>query len=83
MTTEEDIRKIREMMESLFKQNIAEKLNKLTKTEIKIYDLTGEKGQAEIIKILNVSSKTISKVWQKLEGGGLLIKEGTKYRKII
>ncbi|MCK4553203.1 hypothetical protein KAT80_03290 [Candidatus Pacearchaeota archaeon] len=83
MTSEQDIKKIREMMEFLVKQKIVEKIKKLNETERKIYGLTEGKGQAEIINLLKVSSKTISKVWQKLESEGLFIKEGTKYRKVV
>ena len=83
MTSEQDIKKIREMMECLFKQNIAEKLNKLTETERKIYELTGKKGHTEMFKTLKVAPNTVSKTWQKLESEGLLIKEGQIYRKVI
>jgi len=83
MTSEQDIKKIREIMECLFKQNIAEKLNKLTESERKIYDLTGKKGHTEMFKTLKVAPNTVSKTWQKLESEGLLIKEGQIYRKVI
>jgi len=63
MTSEQDIKKVREIMECLFKQNIAEKLNKLTETERKIYDLTGKKGHTEMFKTLKVTSNTVSKIW--------------------
>jgi hypothetical protein len=83
MTSEQDIKKIREIMECLFKQNIAEKLGKLTESERKIYDLTGKKGHTEMFKTLKVAPNTVSKTWQKLESEGLLIKEGQIYRKVI
>ena len=83
MTSEEDIKKIREMLEFLVKQKIADRVNKLNETEKKIYELTGIKGQTEIVKTLNTAPNTISKVWQKLEEEGLLIKEGKGYRKVI
>ena len=83
MTNEKDIKKIREMMEFLVKQKISEKLKKLNETERKIYDLTEGKSQAEIINLLKVSSKTISKVWMKLENEGFLLKEGKGYRKVV
>ena len=82
MTTD-DIKKIREMMEFLVKQKISEKIKHLSDAERKIYKLTGEKGQTEIIKSLKTAPNTISKVWQKLESEGLLVKEGSKYRKVI
>lgn len=82
MTTE-DIKKIREMMEFLVKDKISEKLNKLKPDEKKVYDLTGEKGQVAMVEETKLSAGKISKTWQKLEYEGLLVKEGTKYRKVI
>lgn len=81
--TNNDIKKIREMMEFLVKQKISEKLKKINETEREIYDLTGKKGHTEMFKTLKVAPNTVSKVWQKLESEGLLIKEGTKYRKVV
>lgn len=81
--TAEDIKKIREMMEFLVKQKISEKLKHLTDSEKKIYDLTGQIGQTEIVKTLKTAPNTVSKVWQKLEGEGLLVKDGKGYRKVI
>ena len=83
MRSEQDIKRIKEMMEFLIKQKVVEKIKKLSETERKIYDLTEGKGQAEIIKLLKVSSKTISKVWMNLENEGLLVKEGKGYRKVV
>ena len=83
MKSEQDIKKIREMMEFLVKQKISEKIKKLNETERKIYGLTGKKGQTEMFKTLKVAPNTVSKVWQKLEGEGLLIKKGTKYLKVV
>jgi len=81
--SKEDIKKIRTLLEFLVKQKIAEKLKKLSDTERKIYELTGKKGHTEIFKSLKIAPNTVSKIWQKLEKEGLLIKEGKKYRKVI
>ena len=54
MTSEDDIKKIRYMLEFLVRQKIIEKVNKLNGTEKKIYELTGEKNHAEIFKELNI-----------------------------
>ena len=83
MTSEQDIKKIREMLEFLVKQKVSEKIKKLNDTERKIYELTGKKGHTEMFKTLKVAPNTVSKVWQKLESEGLLIKEGAKYRKVV
>ena len=81
--TVEDIKKIREMMEFLVRQKVSEKLNKLNSDEKKIYNLTGEKGQVDMVKLTGFSAGKISKLWQKLEREGLLIKEGSKYKKVV
>jgi len=81
--TNNDIKRIREMMEFLVKDKISERLKGLNKTERKIYDLTGEKGHAEMFKTLKVAPNTVSNTWKKLEGEGLLLKEGKSYRKVV
>jgi hypothetical protein len=81
--SEQDIKKIREMLGFLVKQKISERLNKLGSDEKKIYDLTGEKGQVEMVKVTGFAAGKISKIWQKLEDEGLLIKEGKSYHKVI
>ena len=83
MTSEQDVKKIREMMEFLVKQKIVEKIKRFTEIERKIYELTGEKGHKEMSKTLKVAPNTVSKIWKKLENESLLIKEGIKYRKVI
>ncbi|MDO8528376.1 MAG: hypothetical protein Q7S06_00605 [Nanoarchaeota archaeon] len=79
--TEQDIKKIKEMMMFLVKQS--KKFQDLDTTERKIYDLTGVKKQSEIVKLLKTSSKTVTKIWKDLENEGLLIKEGKLYRKVV
>ena len=83
MTSEQDIKKIREMMEFLVKQEISKELNKLTLKEKGIYNLTGDIGQREIRKKLKVSADTVSNTWKKLEKKGLLKKEGKGYGKVV
>ncbi len=83
MTSEQDIKRIREMMEFLVKQKISEKLDKLNADEKKVYNLTGEKGQVEIAKMTGLSAGKISKIWQNLENKGFLIKERQVYKKVI
>ena len=80
MTSEHDIKKVREMLEFLVKQKISERLNI---TERNIYDLTGKKGQTEIVKIINTVPSTVSNIWKKLESKGILVKDGKGYRKVI
>jgi DNA invertase Pin-like site-specific DNA recombinase len=82
MTGEEDIKKIRKMMEFLVKEKISEKINKLNKDEKKVYEFTGKKVR-EIVKITGFSAGKISTIWKNLESTGLLIKEGKEYKKVI
>ena len=79
----EDLKKIREMMEFLVKEKLSEKLRKLNTDGKKVYELSGEKSQAEIVKLTGFSAGKISKIWQDLEKEGILVKEGAKYRKVI
>jgi len=83
MTNENEIKKIREMLEFLVKQKVSERLNKLNVDEKKVYGLTGEKGQVEMAKLTGFSAGKVSKIWQKLEEEGLLIKDGAKYGKVV
>ena len=82
MTSEEDIKKIREMMEFLVKDKISEKLEKLSSDERKVYDLIGE-NRDSIQQKTGFAAGKISKIWKDLEEKGLLIKEGKTYRKIV
>lgn len=83
MTSENDIKRIREMMEFLVKEKISKILEKRNPKERQIYELTGIKKQNDIIKALGVSSKKISKLWQDWEKEGILIKDGQKYKKVV
>lgn len=83
MTNEEDIKKIREMMEFLVKDKVASKIKSLSDTERKIYELTGEKGQSAIVSLLKVAPNTVSNLWKKLEVQGVLVKVGKGYRKVV
>ena len=76
-------KKIREMLEFLVKQRILDKVNNLNLSEKKIYELTGDKGQTNIAKLLKVAPNTISHLWKKLEKEGILIKDGKGYRKVV
>lgn len=83
MKSEQDMKKIREMLEFLVKQKASERINKSGVDEKKVYELTGAKGQVEIAKFTGFSAGKVSMIWQKLENEGLLIKEGKGYRKVI
>jgi len=80
--TNNDIKKIREMLTFLVKGKISERLKKLTSDEKKIYELI-DKRQSDIIRLTGFSAGKISKIRQKLENEGILIKEGQKYKKVL
>ena len=81
--TNKDIRKIREMLEFLVKDKISNKIKDISSNEKRILELTGVKGQTEIVKLLKVAPNTVSNVWKKLEEQGILVKEGKGYKKVI
>jgi len=83
MTSEQDIKKIRELLEFLVKQKVFEKLNKLSSDEKKVYNLTGNEKRDLIQEKTRFAAGKISKIWQKLEAEGLLIKDGKRYKKVI
>jgi len=83
MTSEQDIKKIREMMELLVKQKISGKLNKLSADEKKVYELTGSEKRSLIESKTGFAAGKISKIWIRLEEEGLLVKEGKSYRKVV
>ena len=84
MKNEEDIKRIRELLEFFVKQKVSEAVKKLgSSKERKVYDLTGVKGQTEISGETGISTGKISMLWQKWEEEGILIKEGKSYRKLV
>ncbi|HOJ00363.1 MAG TPA: hypothetical protein PLL88_01990 [Anaerolineaceae bacterium] len=59
-------------------------LNNAIDEEVKssrVFQLTGKKSRDEIVKILGVSSKTITPLWQEWEKCGLIYREGKSYIK--
>ena len=81
--TNEDLKKIREMMGFLVKDKISRMMAKNPENQQKLYDLTKKDVNVrELVKLTGISAGKISKLWQKWEKEGVLIKEGQKYRKI-
>ncbi len=74
--------RIRELLEFLSKQKIISILDKLNKDEKQVYVLTGKKRELIQTKTKFAAGK-ISKIWQKLEESGLIIKKGKSYEKLI
>ncbi len=82
---EEVLERIEVLLKSLVRMQVYRLMDRVIKKDLdkKIYQLTGEKGQAEIADELDTSSGTVSNVWTKLESIGLLEKRGRSYKKII
>jgi len=83
MASEEDIKRIRELLEFLAKREVSKDLESLDKKEKEIYELTGVLGQTQIKDKLNVAPNTISDTWKKLENQGILRKKGKGYEKVF
>jgi len=83
MANEEDIKRIRELLEFLARREVSKELQGLDKKEREIYDLTGILRQTQIKDKLKVAPNTISDTWKKLENQGILRKKGKGYEKVF
>lgn len=77
-----DIKRIRELLEFLVKEKLNGKLKKLTPDEKKIYELTGEKRDA-VQQKTKFSAGKISKIWIDLESRGVIMKDSKGYRRVF
>lgn len=79
------LRRIEDLLTALVKS----KLTSVIEQELsdpkmkKLYELTGECTVRELSKETGFSIATISRVWQRWENLGLIVKEGKKYRKLL
>lgn len=88
MTSDEvtqSLKNIEKHLEALVRFNYAQikKQAFANETEEKVFELTGVKGQKDICSELHISSKTLSELWNKWFDLGLLIKEGSSYKKTV
>jgi len=81
--TNNDIKRIREIMEFLLKKEISKEIQHLSKKEKRVYDLIGSKKQSEIAQDIGISTGGISGILQKLEEKGVLVKEGAQYKRLV
>jgi hypothetical protein len=52
-------------------------------TEEKVFELTGVKARNEICSELKISPNTLSELWSKWLELGLLVKQGSSYKKTV
>lgn len=80
--TNNDIKRIRELLEFLVKEKINKKVKKLNSDEKKVYDLASDSVRT-IKEKTQFSLGKISGTLQKLEIESVLEKKGKEYRRII
>ena len=88
MTADEisqSLKNIEKHLEALVRFNYAQikKQAFANEMEEKVFEMTGVKGQKEICSDLHISPNKLSDLWNKWFSMGLLIKEGTSYKKTV
>jgi len=88
MTTDEIIKSlnnIEKQLELLVRFNYAQIKKQAFENEAeeKVFEMTGVKGQKEICSELHISPNKLSDLWNKWFDMGLLIKQGSSYKKIM
>jgi len=79
------LRRIEDLLVALLKREVSDVLEKELSDDNmrKIYALTGECTARELSEETGLGIATISRVWQRWENLGLIVKEGKKYRKLL
>lgn len=79
------LRRIEDLLTVLVKSQLSDVIShELSDKKIKqLYDLTGGYTARELEKRTNYSLASISRIWQRWESLGLLIKDGKTYRKVL
>lgn len=88
MTTDEitqSLKNIEKHLEVLvrFKYALIKKQAFTNQMEEKVFELTGIKSRNEICNELKVSPNTLSELWSKWLELGLLVKQGSSYKKAV
>lgn len=79
------LRRIEDLLTALVKS----KLTSVIEQELsdpkmkKLYELTGECTVRELKKKTGFAIGTISRIWQRWENLGLIVKDGKRYRKVV
>jgi Fic family protein len=79
------LKRIEALLEVIAKQQLRQVIaENLTTPQMRtLYDLTGTESVQSLVKKTGLSAGTISRTWQKWEEGGLLKKDGKRYRKAV
>lgn len=79
------LKKIEELLTVLVRNRLSDVLDQELRdgNMRQLYELTGACTARELAQKTDLSIATISRVWQKWENLGLVIKEGKKYRRVL
>ena len=81
----EALKRIQELLEAIAKAQLSPALEgQLSDPKYRsLYKLTGTMPVQQLVKRTKLSAGTISRLWQKWETLGLVIKDGKSYRKVF
>lgn len=81
----EAVRRIEDLLTILVRRAVRPALEEELKdsTARAIYEATGEKTAREIAQATRVSVATVSRTWTRWEALGLVVKDGTRYRRLF
>ena len=79
------LRRIEHLLEALVKAQLREVLEKelADKKHCLLYDQTGKQTVRQLSTRTGFSTSKISRIWQRWEMAGLLVKDGKKYKKLF
>jgi len=79
------LRRIENLLTILVKSQLSDVIaHELSSEKMKrLYDLTGDCDVRSLAKKINSSAASISRIWQRWEKLGLIVKDGRTYRKIL
>jgi len=79
------LRRIEDLLTVLARAALADRIDEIMsdKTYRLILEQTGRLTVTQLAERTGVSAMTISRLWQKWEQIGLLVKDGKRYRKVL
>jgi CRP-like cAMP-binding protein len=81
----QSLRRIEELLALIARAMLADRLDEILsdKSHRLVYEQTGRTPVKQLATKTGLSTATISRLWQKWEQTGLIVKEGKQYRKIL